>query len=222
MLQKATNCNTQKDFDPVAMTGVGPNFLMVTDAIPARTMPEFLAYARAHPEGIECANSGVNSGGHIAAQMLEKLAKIKLIHIPYKGSAEVATALIGGQVKMNISVTTDTLNQYIKSGKIRMIGVATKERTSLAPSVPTIGEFVPGYALDGWFGILSPAHTPLAKREALAAAIKSALEEPATRERFAQLYMDPQFRGPKEFAGVIAESEVNFRKIVDQLGLKPE
>jgi tripartite-type tricarboxylate transporter receptor subunit TctC len=222
LLQKSATYDPLKDFDAVSMVGNGPCFLMVNESVPARTVPEFLAYARSVPQGIECANSGINSAGHICAMMLEKMADLKLLHVPFKGSAEVTMALISGEVKMQVSVTTDSLNPYIKSGKIRILGVATREKTSLEPNVPTIGEFVPGYAIDVWFGILAPAHTPLAKREMLSAAVKLALADPVLKERFAALYMDVIHRGPREFAEVIAESADSFKGIVRELQLTPQ
>jgi len=221
MLSKAATYDPVKDFTAVAMIGNGPNFLMVNDSVPARTMPEFLTWARSQTGGIECANSGINSGGHISAMMLERLAKIKLLNVPYKGSAEVTRALLGGDVKMQVSVTTDSLNPYIKSGKIRLLGVATMQRTSLAPEVPTIGEFVPGYSIDGWFGMLAPAHTPLDRRETMAAALKKALEEPLIKQRFAELFMEIIYRGPVEFEKDIAASVTYFRRIVEELQLTP-
>jgi len=222
MLLKSADYDALKDFDAVAMVGSSPNMLMVADSVPARNIPEFLAYARSVPDGIECANSGINSGGHISAMLLEKLAKIKLLHVPYKGSAEVTRALLSGDVKMQVSVTTDSLNPYIKSGKIRILGVASKEPTSLAPGVPTIGEFVPGYSVDGWFGILAPAHTPLDKREVMAAAIKTALEEPALKKRFEELYMEVIYQGPTKFAQTVADSIGYFKNIVEILQLTPQ
>jgi tripartite-type tricarboxylate transporter receptor subunit TctC len=123
---------------------------------------------------------------------------------------------------MQVSVTTDSLNPYIKSGKIRILGVASKDQSSLAPGVPTIGEFVPGYAVDGWFGILTPAHTPLDKREIMAAAIKAALEDPALKKRFEDLYMEVIYQAPTTFAKTVADSIGYFRKIVDVLQLTPQ
>src|SRR5882757_9558299 len=136
MLNKAASYDPAADFEAVAMTGIGAVFLMVTESIPARSTAEFVAYARAHP-GLECANSGVNSIGHMAALLLEKLADIRLTHVPYKGSAETTRALLSGEVKMQISVTTDSLNPYIADGKIRVLCVGTRDRSRLAPQVPT-------------------------------------------------------------------------------------
>jgi len=134
----------------------------------------------------------------------------------------VTRALLSGDVKMQVSVTTDSLNPYIKSGKIRILGVASKDPTSLAPGVPTIGEFVPGYSVDGWFGILAPAHTPLDKREVMAAAIKTALEEPALKKRFEELYMEVIYQGPTKFAQTVADSIGYFKNIVEILQLTPQ
>jgi tripartite-type tricarboxylate transporter receptor subunit TctC len=220
MLNKAATYDPIADFDAVCQIGESPNFLMVTDAVPAQTVAEFIAYARAHP-GLECANSGVNSGGHISAMLLEKLAGIRLTHIPYKGSAEVTRALLGGEVKLQLSVTTDSLNPYIRSGKIRMLGVASKQKSMLAPMVPTISDFVPGYSIDGWFGMLTAVKTPLDRREAMAAVIGKALQDPAIREKFAALFMDIQFKGPREFAVAVSESKTFFTSVVERLQLTP-
>jgi tripartite-type tricarboxylate transporter receptor subunit TctC len=221
-LQKAATYDPVKALDAIAMFGVSPNLLMVTAGVPAQTMPEFLAWAKTQTQGIECANSGIGSGGHISALLFAKMANINLIHIPFKGSAEVATALISGEVKMQISVTTDSLNPYIKAGKVRILGAATKERTRMVPNVPAISEYLPGYAIDGWFGILAPPNTPLAIRETIAKAIEKAMEPPATRERFLALYMDPTFKGPTAFAQEVAVSQANFKRIIaDELGLQP-
>jgi tripartite-type tricarboxylate transporter receptor subunit TctC len=221
MLNKAATYNPTTDFDAVAMVGNSPNFLMVVDSVPAHSVAEFIAYAKTIPQGIDCGNSGINSGGHISAMLLEKMAGIKLNHIPYKGSAEVTRALLGGEVKMQVSVTTDSLNPYIKNGKIRMLGVASREPSALAPNVPPIGNTLPGYVVDGWFGMLTSAHSPLEKREAMSAAIKAGLESPLVRERFVALYMDIIYQGPETFGNSVKESEKFFRKIVDQLGLVP-
>jgi tripartite-type tricarboxylate transporter receptor subunit TctC len=221
MLNKAATYNPLSDFDAVAMIGNSPNFLMVVDSVPARSVAEFIAYAKTMPQGIDCGNSGINSGGHISAMLLEKMAGIKLNHVPYKGSAEVTRALLGGEVKMQVSVTTDSLNPYIKNGKIRMLGVASTQPSALAPSIPPIGNTLPGYVVDGWFGMLTSAHSPVEKREAMAAAIKVALESPIVRERFAALYMEITYQGPGKFGDTVKESEKFFRKVVDQLGLVP-
>jgi tripartite-type tricarboxylate transporter receptor subunit TctC len=153
--------------------------------------------------------------------LLEKMAGIKLNHIPYKGSAEVTRALLSGEIKMQVSVTTDSLNPFIKSGKIRMLGVASKEPSALTPEVPPIANTLPGYVIDGWFGMLTSAQTPLEKRQAMSAAIKTGLESPILRERFLALYMDIIYQGPEEFGRTIKDSQKFFGNVVNELGLVP-
>ena len=219
MLQKVASYDPLKDFEPVAMVGNTPNFLIVHESLPVRTIPELIAYGRSSVQGIECGNSGVNTGGHISAVMLEKLGGIKILHVPFKGSSEVSTALIGGQIKMQVSTQTDSMLAHIKSGRLRVLGAATSTRSALAPDVPAISEFIPGYAIDGWYGVLAPAGTPLAVRETLAAAIKTAIELPANHERLEKLYMDTGWRGPAEFGKVVAGSVAYYNKLIDMLGL---
>jgi tripartite-type tricarboxylate transporter receptor subunit TctC len=220
MLNKAATYDPIADFDAVCQIGESANFLMVTEAIPARSVPEFVAYAKAHP-GLECANSGINSSGHIAAMLLEKLAGVKLTHVPYKGTAETTRALLSGEVKLQISVTTDSLNPFIQNGKIRLLGVASKQSAALLPQVPPISHFAPGYVIDGWFGMLTAAKTPLEKRVAMAAAVGEALQDVVVRERFAALFMDIKFLGPSEFAEEVRASKTFFASLVERLQLTP-
>ena len=219
MLQKGVSYDPLKDLSAVAMIGDAPNFLIVHESVPARTIPELVAYARTLPHGIECGNSGINSGGYISAVMLEKLGNFKILHVPFKGSSEVATALMSGEIKMQVSTTTDAMQQQVKLGKLFILGVATRQRTRLAPQVPAIDEFIPGYSLDGWYGFLAPAATPLAKRQALADAIKIAIDEPGNRQRLESMYLDVKFRGPEDAAKSVSDSVAYYQRMIDELGL---
>ena len=221
MVQKSATYDPVKDFDPVCEVGETPSYLMVNDRVPAKNMTEFLAYARSTTDRIECGNAGINSGGHLLAQMLEKLAGIKLVHVPFKGAAEVTLAMISGEVKMSVLVTTEALNPYIKEGKIKILGVTTKTRSSLLPDVPPIADTVPGYDYVGWYGILSPAHTPLELRQALASAIKTALQEPTIKKRIEALYFEVIYKNPDEFAALLKESTESHKKLVTMLGITP-
>ena len=220
-LQKSANYDTIKDFDPVCDVGDTPSYLMVNDRVPAKNMTEFLAWARSTTDRIECGSAGINSGGHLLAQMLEKLAGIKLVHVPFKGQAEVTLAMISGEVKMNISTTTEALTPYIKEGKIKILGVSTKTPSKLLPDVPPIADTVPGYFYLGWFGIFSPAHTPLEVRQKLASAIQTALNEPATKKRIEALYFEVTYKSPDDFAQVVQESVEFNKKLITMLGITP-
>jgi len=220
-LQKTANYDTIKDFDPVCVIGETPSYLMVNDRVPAKNMTEFLAWARSTTDRIECGNAGINSGGHLLAQMLEKLAGIKLVHVPFKGQAEVTLAMISGDVKMNVSTTTEALTPYIKEGKIKILGVSTKTPSKLLPDVPPIADTVPDYFYLGWFGIFSPAHTPLEVRRKLASAMQTALNEPTTRKRIEALYFEVTYKDPDEFTRLVQESTEFNKKLITMLGITP-
>jgi tripartite-type tricarboxylate transporter receptor subunit TctC len=199
----------------------GPSFLMVHESIPARTIPEFLAFARTIPQGIDCGNSGINSSGHVSAMLVEKLGRFKAVHVPFKGSAEVTQALITGQVKMQVSVTTEALNPHIKSGRIRLLGVTSDRRSALAPEVPPIKDFLPEFRVDSWYGILAPGKTPMARREQIAASIRDALADNTLRERYMAMYMEPAYRPPAEFGDIVKRSVAHWKHTIEFLDLKP-
>lgn len=223
LVQKMANYDVVKDLDPVALIGSGLNVLMVTDTVPANNLADFVRYAKSLPEGLECANSGINSGGHILALVLEKMTGMELVHVAFKGSAEIATAMISGQIRMQLSVMSDALVPYVKSGKIRILGVTTKERSTLLPGVPSIGEVVPGYGFPSWLGVFSPAGTPFALRNAIASAVKVALDDPSVKARLEALYVEVRYLPSKEFGSLVERSRADTRDvIVNLLGLRPE
>ena len=221
MLQRAAGYDALVDLSPVAHIAEGPSFLMVHESVPARTIPEFLAYARTLPQGIDCGNSGINSSGHVSAMLVEKLGRFKAVHVPFKGSAEVTQALMTGQVKMQVSVTTEALNPHIKAGRIRLLGVTSERRSPLAPDVPPIKDFLPEFRTDSWYGILAPGKTPLDRREQIAASIKDALTDHNLRERYMAMYMEPTYRTPAEFGDVVRRSAEHWKHIIQFLDLKP-
>jgi tripartite-type tricarboxylate transporter receptor subunit TctC len=221
MLQRAAGYDALVDLSPVAHVADGPSFLMVHESIPARTIPEFLAFARTIPQGIDCGNSGINSSGHVSAMLVEKLGRFKAVHVPFKGSAEVTQALITGQVKMQVSVTTEALNPHIKSGRIRLLGVTSDRRSALAPEVPPIKDFLPEFRVDSWYGILAPGKTPMARREQIAASIRDALADNTLRERYMAMYMEPAYRPPAEFGDIVKRSVAHWKHTIEFLDLKP-
>lgn len=221
MLQKGAGYDAMVDLSPVAHVAEGPSFLMVHESVPARTIPEFLAYARTLPQGIDCGNSGINSSGHVSAMLVEKLGRFRAVHVPFKGSAEVTQALMSGQVKMQVSVTTEALNPYIKAGRIRLLGVASSRPSPLAPDVPPISDFLPEFHTDSWYGILAPGKTPIERREQIAASIKDALTDPNLRGRYLAMYMEPAFRPPAEFGDIVKRSTEHWKQVIQFLDLQP-
>jgi tripartite-type tricarboxylate transporter receptor subunit TctC len=221
LLTKASTYDPVKDFMPVALVGYGPNFLMINGAVPARTLPEFIAWAKAQPEGIEASNAGMGSAGHLATQLFAKRTGIRITHVPYKGTAETQNALIAGEVKMQLTSATEVMTQQAKAGKIRILAVNARERTSLAPDVPTIAETLPGFHNEVWFGLLAPAGCPPEQIQRLSDAFRKAMAEPEIRARFVQNYMDPMYRDPQAFAAAIDDSLAGWKSMIAELGIQP-
>jgi tripartite-type tricarboxylate transporter receptor subunit TctC len=206
-----------KDFSPVAMVGNSPTFVMVHQSVPAKNMAELIAYAKTLPDGIEVANAGPGSISHLQAALFAQKANVKVVHVPYKGTAETATALISGQVKMQINSTTEALNAQARAGKIKILAVGASKRTSLAPDVPTVGETLPGFAVDSWFGILAPAGTPPATIAKLNQAFKKAVDDPLVRQRFTAGAIEPAYSTPEELSRVISSSQAEWQKVAKTL-----
>ena len=221
LLTKAPTYDPIKDFMPVALVGYGPNFLMINGNVPARTLPEFLAWAKSQPDGIDASNAGLGSAGHLATQLFAKRTGIKITHVAYKGTAETQNALIAGEVKMQLTSATEVMTQQAKLGKIRILAVNSRERTSLAPDVPTISESVPGFSNDVWFGMFAPAGSPPDQIQKLSDGFRIALADPDIRARFVQNYMDPMYKDPAGFGAVISESLATWKSMIAELGIQP-
>jgi tripartite-type tricarboxylate transporter receptor subunit TctC len=220
MLTKGANYDPVKDFMPVAVVGNGPNYLMVSGTVQARSAAEFIAWAKAQPEGITCANSGLGSAGHLSAQLFAKRAGINITHIPYKGSAETAIALINGEVTMQLTSPTEILTQQAKLGKVRFLAVTSVARTSMAPELPVLSDTIPGFVNDGWFGLLTSAGSPSAQVQAVSGAIKKAVAEPEIRERFLRTYIEPKYLDPSQFASAVDDSVKFWRSVITELNLQ--
>lgn len=221
MLSKAPTYDVAKDFVAVARTGIGPNFMMANGNVPARTVPEFIAWAKAQPQGVMAANSGIGSAGHLTAQLFAKRTGINVTHVPYKGSAETANAVLSGEVHFQMTSPTEALTQHARAGRVRFLGVATKERTMLAPEVPTLAETVPGFVVAGWFGLLAPGATPPDQVRRLSAAIGKAMADKEVRDRYLSLYMEPAFLAAGAFQADIDESITFWKTVISELNLQP-
>lgn len=221
LLTKAQTYDAVKDFAPVALVGYGPNFLIINGNVPAKTLPEFIAWAKTQPNGIEAANAGLGSAGHLAAQLFAKRAGIQITHVPYKGTAETQTALISGDVKMQLTSPTEVMTQQAKAGKVRFLAVNAKARTSLFPELPTIAETLPGFANEVWFGLLAPAGSPAPQVQRVSEAFAKAMAEPEIRNRFLQNYMEPVYKDPAGFSAAIQDSLEAWKTMITELGIQP-
>jgi tripartite-type tricarboxylate transporter receptor subunit TctC len=209
------------DSTPIAGTMKLANVMDVNIDFPAKTLAEFIAMAKAQPGKINFASGGVGTSPHMSGELLAMMAGIKLTHVPYRGTGPAMTDLLGGQIPVLFDNLPGSIQQ-IKAGRIRALGVTTKDRVSSIPDVPTIGETVPGYEVSVWFGISGPKGIPPDIVAKLNAAINAALANPKLKERFHDLGGEVMPMSPAEFGKLIADETAKWAKVVKAAGLKVE
>jgi len=208
------------DFTPIAPVGESANVLVVNPAVPARSVKELIALAKANPGKYTYGSSGVGSSSHLAGVMLESLTDIRLTHVPYKGSAPAVTDLIGGRIDMMIDNIPSHV-EFAKAGKVRPLGVSGTKTSPLFPGVPTIAQAgVPNYDVTIWYGILGPSGMPDDVVQKVAGAVRQVLQEPALRTKLVEIGSDPMIMTPKEFAGFIDRENKKWGDIVEQSGAR--
>src|SRR5215471_19268111 len=210
------------DFAPIALVAGVPFALIVNPEIPAKTLSEFIAYAKSNP-GLAYGSAGNGSPQHLAAEMLRSAAGIDIRHVPYRGSVPAMLDVIAGHIPFMI-VDLQPALQQIKEGKVRVLGVTTPRRVAAAPDIPTIAEGgLPGYELVAWQGVVAPAGTPRAIVDTLAGQIAKLLSEPATRERFTAIAIEPlPISTPDSFADYIKTEVDRWATIVKNSGAEAE
>jgi tripartite-type tricarboxylate transporter receptor subunit TctC len=185
-LYDKVNFNFIRDIAPVAGITRSPNVMEVNALFPAKTVPEFIAYAKAHSGMINMASAGNGTVTHISGELFKMMAGVDIVHVPYRGSAPALTDLLGGQVQVMFDPIPSSI-EHIRAGKLRALAVTTATRSEALPNVPTVGEFVPGYEASGWFGVGVPRNTPVAIVDKLNKEITAALADPRIKARFADL-----------------------------------
>ena len=219
-LYKKLNFNFTHDIAPVASMVRIPIVMLVNPSLPAKTVPEFIAYAKANPGKVSMASTGVGSPPHMTGEMFKMMADIDLVHVPYRGGTAVVADLIGGQVQV-LFLGTETI-EHIRSGKLRAIAVTTTTRLDLLPDIPTVGEFLPGFEASVWFGIGAPRNTPPDIIEKLNKEINAALADPKLRERLAELDGTVLAGSPTDFGKLIADETEKWGKLIRALNIKAE
>ena len=209
-----------KDFKPVSQVCTGASMLMVHHEVPAKTLQEFVAWAKSRPEGITAANAGAGSSGHISTMLLAKRAGLNITHVPYKGSAETANALISGQVQMQLTVTTSALNDQVKAGKVRLLGVTSATPSRLTPELPPIATVAPGFRALGWYGLVAHGGVPDAKIQRYSDAIEKALKEPGVEEKYASIFMEMEHKPAPVFRAEMERSVAYWKQVTTELNLK--
>jgi tripartite-type tricarboxylate transporter receptor subunit TctC len=211
-----------KDFAPITLLASAPSVLVVNPAVPARTVAEFTAYARAHPGKLNYASNGNGSAAQLAAAMYESMANVRMVHVPYKGIAPALTDLLSGEVQLMFG-TVVALVPHIQAGKLRALAVTSRSRSALLPDVPTLAESgVPEYEAGSWYGVMAPAGTPREIVERLHDAIVSALREPEVSKRLAAEGAIVIGSTPEEFGAHLKAELARVGKVVRAAGIRIE
>ena len=213
--------NFIRDTAPVASIASIPLIMEVNPSVPAKTVPEFIAYAKANPGKINMASGGSGTPAHVAGELFKMMAGINMVHVPYRGEGLALPDLISGQLQALFGVMPASLG-YIKAGKQRALAVTTAKRQELLPDVPTAGEFLPGYEARGWYGIVGPKATPVNIIEKLNQEINAALADPSMKTRLTDLGCAVFAGSPADFSKFIAEETEKWAKVVKFAGIKPE
>jgi tripartite-type tricarboxylate transporter receptor subunit TctC len=220
-LKKSLPYDPVKDFDPISLTFVSPQYLITRTTLPANSMGELIDYAKRNPGKLNFASIGPGSTVHLAGELLKSLAGIEMTHIPYTGSAPAVRDTIAGHVDFTFTGGGMT---YADAGQVKALGVTSPKRTTAAPQVPAIAEFVPGYDANVWFGFLVPAGTPKPIIDHLAHAMKKAVESGAVGERLKAAKTDVEMMGstPEEFRDYIQREVPRWRDIIRAANIQPD
>jgi len=220
-LYETLNFNFVRDIAPVGSIGRTPLVMEVNPSVPAASIPEFMAYARANPGRLNMASGGVGTPVHMAGELFKMMAGVNMVHVPYRGSAPAVADLVGGQVQVMFDTVSSSL-QHIKTGKLRPLAVTTTTRLAILPDVPTVAESVPGYEVVSVQGLGAPRNTPSEVVERLYAALSDALSGAAIQGRFAELGIEGFDMGPAEFGNLVAAETDKWAKVVKFAGVKAE
>jgi tripartite-type tricarboxylate transporter receptor subunit TctC len=214
------NFNVVRDIAPVATLTRQAQVMVVNPSLPARTVPELIAYARANPGKINMASNGIGTGQHLAGELFKMMSGVNMVHIPYRGGPTAIADLIAGQVQVMFTSPAGLI-EYIRAGKLRALAVTTATRSEALPDVPPLGDFVPGYEVIAWFGAGAPVNTPAEIVDKLNQEINAALADPRMKARISDMGAAPFISSPTDFGKLIAEETETWAKVIKFAGIKP-
>jgi tripartite-type tricarboxylate transporter receptor subunit TctC len=220
-LYERLNFNFIRDIAPVASITRQPNVMLVNPSFPTKTVPEFIAYAKANPGKINMASPGIGTTPHLAGELFNIMAGLNLVHVPYRGGGPALTDLISGQVQVYFPSPVSSI-EYIKTGRLRALAVTTATRSEALPDLPTVGEFVPGYEASGWFGVGAPRATPAEIVDKLNKEINAGLADPNMKTRLAELGGTVLVGSSADFGKLIADETEKWGKVVKFIGIKAD
>jgi tripartite-type tricarboxylate transporter receptor subunit TctC len=215
------NFNFLRDIAPVAGVLRGPSVLVVHPSVPAKSVPEFIAYAKANPGKVYFASAGNGTGTHVFGELFKMMAAVEMVHVPYRGGGPALNDLLGGQVQVMFPATVVS-SEYIRAGRLRALAVTTAMRSEALPDLPTVGEFVPGYEASAWFGIGAPKNTATEIVDQLNKQINAALAEPNMKARLADLGGTVLAGSPADFGKLMADETEKWAKLIRAANIKAE
>jgi len=220
-LYEKLSFNLSRDIVPVAGLIRAPSVLEVNLSVPAKTVPEFIAYAKANPGKLTMASGGIGAPSHVFGELFKFMTGVNLVHVPYRGAAPAVTDLVAGQVQVYFDPIPNSIG-YIRAGKVRPLAITSTTRSEALPDVPTVSEFVPGYEASFWFGIGAPKATPAEIVDKLNKEINAALADPKMKARLADLGGTVLAGSPADFGKFIADETEKWAKVIKSAGIKAE
>jgi tripartite-type tricarboxylate transporter receptor subunit TctC len=215
------NFNFIRDIAPVAGIDREPLVMAVNPSVPARTVPEFIAYAKANPGKISMASAGNGTPSHVSGELFKMMAGVNMVHVPYRGGGPALPDLLAGQVQVMFPSMSSSI-EYVRTGKLRALAVTTATRSDALPQVSTVSDFVPGFEATLWTGIGAPKNTPADIVDKLNREINAGLADPTIKARLADLGGTPLVGSPADFGKLIADETEKWAKVVKFAGIKPE
>ena len=215
------NFNFIRDIAPVAGIMRNPLVMVVNPSVPAKTVAEFITYAKANPGKLNMGSAGNGSPQHMAGELFKMMAGVNMVHVPYRGSAAMLTDLLRGELHVAFDPMLSSI-EHIRAGKLRALAVTTATRSEALPDIPTVGEFVPGYESIGWVGIGVPKNTPIEIIEKLNGEINAGLADSKIKARLADLGGTPLAGSPTDFGKLIAEQTDRWAKVIRAANIKPD
>jgi tripartite-type tricarboxylate transporter receptor subunit TctC len=215
------NFNFIRDIAPVAGVFRGPYAMVVNPSVPAKSVPEFIAYAKANPRKLNMASAGNGTASHVAGELFKMMAGVDLVHVPYRGGGPGLNDLLGGQVQVMFPSTVASIG-YIRSGRLRALAVTAATRSDALPDIPTVDEFVPGYEASTWYGVCAPKATLAEIVEKLNKEVNAGLADPKIKARFVDLGGDVLALSPADFGKFIADETQKWAKVVEFASVKAD
>ena len=220
-LQRALPYHPERDFAPVSMLGSTPYLLAVHPTVPARSVAQLIAHAKANPGKLNFGSAGVGTGGHLATELFRHMAGIDIVHVPYKGVSPATADVLGGQISLLLGGIS-VLKTHADGGRLRGLAVSTIKRSSITPDIPTIDESgVKGYQSKSWNALVAPRHTPAAIIQRINSELVAVLKSPQLSDQLKGLGIEPEPGTPAELTRYIREEIVRFRELIHAIGLKP-